>query len=197
MSEITITEANRDQFGGDYALTSTVPKIHPRMGIPLAGTRASLGDGGSDVGSFLRGDIIFKEDPTKEFNFCLWTDDGTQFSHKFFLLLKRKGFEPAIAADWDLHPDLRGIYQVENTQLVLKGNSLVTTRPSYDVVMVRTAERFLLEEEKERRKQYANIESHSQQKIGEAVTDKRVEVMPTKIEVIQRRYNPDAVESKD
>lgn len=182
---------DRDQFGGDIAITSTVPAVHPRSGQPLNPTRASVN---GDVGlkTFMKGDIHWKADPAKNFNFFPWTDDGGELSRKMFIeLTLKKGFQPCKVEDWIIRPELAMIWSAENGQIV-SVTSTSPLRPSRDVLMYRTEERW---RQSERELQQAagseRITGETTRKIADAISDKRVQALPTTVEVTPHLYNPE------
>lgn len=181
---------DRDQFGGDIAITSTVPKVHPRSGAPLAGTRANVG---GEIGfrTFLRGDIIYKDDPTKEFSFFVWSDDGGEESRRVYMTLAlTKGFVPCKVEDWIIRPELAMAWSAENGQIV-SVTSTNPMRPSRDVLMYRSKDRWI---QAEKANQVAvDIAGESTRKVGDAITDKRVQQIPTRVEVTPHKYNADEV----
>lgn len=184
---------NRDDFGGDIAITSTVPRIHPQTGLPMAGTRESVGMA-DNYTTFLRGDIISKDNPEAEFNFLLWEDDGSPESKRQYMTYTiAKGFRPAVASEWILRPELAQIYSVENDQLVIV-TSTSPTRPAKAVVMVRSKDRWALEQAK--LQQVDSIAKESQRRIGDSIADNRVQALPTTVDVIPHQYNPEAVSVK-
>lgn len=193
---IQITRENRHLYGGDYALTRTVPKTHPMTGAPLLGTRASIRGASRYHRSFFRGDIINIADPESDWNFTLCPLANDARSRDYFLLLKlEKGFEPCVAKEWDLLPELQQIYEVENGQLILRGAPDPTGRTAnYEIVMCRPAARMLQEEAAMR--QIDQIAPHAQQGIASAIEGSGVSVMETRIETIAHRYNPDAMEAQ-
>lgn len=181
---------DRDQFGGDIAITSTVPRVHPKSGQPLSATRQSV-SGEIGFRTFMKGDIIFKDDPSKEFNFFVWSDDGGEESRRNYITLTlTKGFVACKSEDWIIRPELAMVWSVENGQIV-SVTSTNPMRPSRDVLMYRSKERW---EQAQKDVQVSNdISGESERKVGEAITDKRVQALPTKVEIQPHRFDPDAV----
>lgn len=178
---------DRDQFGGDIAITSTVPAFHPKSGRPLSSARGTVP--GIGFRTFMKGDIIFKDDPAKEFNFFVWSDDGGEESRRVFMTLTLdKGFKPCKVEDWIIRPELAMVWQAENGQI----SSVTSTnpmRPSRDVVFFRSKERW---QQSEKELQPANdIAGESERKVADSITDKQVQALPTKVEITPHVYRPD------
>lgn len=194
MSEIqTDFSGNRDLYGGDIAVTSTVPKVHPISGAPLPGTRASV-QGEIGLKTFMKGDIFFKDAPEKNFQFMPWPDDGTEMSRKIYIdLTLRKGFAACRVEDWIIRPELSMIWSAENGQIV-SVTSTNPMRPSRDVLMYRTEERWQQAERELQSQAGADrITGESERKVAGAINDKRVQPLPTKVEITPHRYNPDDI----
>lgn len=196
MSPIKITDANRDQFGGDIAITSTIPAIHPTLGIPLDQTRKSLVGSSLYQGTFWRGDIIYIPDPTLEFNFTRYCDDGHVQSRRLWMLLVyEKGFEECKASEWDLRPELRRAYQTVDNRICLPVGRNPMGKDEYEVVLVRPAARYFLELAK--LQQMDNILPTAASRLNSSLDDTRgVSVLPPELTVTEHRYNPEDVRAK-
>jgi len=192
---IEINDTNRYLYGGDIAITSTIPKLHPRLGIPLDQTRKSLTGSSYYLGSFWRGDIVYIPDPTLEFNFTRYCDDGSTESRKLWMLLTfEKGFEECKAEEWSLGPELRKAYQVVDNRICLPVGRNAQGKDLYEVVMVRPAERYFSELAK--LQQMDSILPDSAKRIGSSFDDKGVSVLPPEMTVSEHRYNVDDVRVK-
>lgn len=188
---IEINEANRDLYGGDIAITRSIPAIHPKLGIPLDGTRKSVEGASSYYGTFWRGDIIYKPDPTLEFNFTRFSDDGTPNSKRLWLLLTiEKGFEEAAADQWDLRPELRKIYSVVDNRLCLPVGRNAVGKEEYEVVLVRPAARFFAEETRMMREATKILPDTTATRLASSIDGERgVSVLPPQMTQSEHRYD--------
>ena len=196
MSPVQITDANRDQFGGDIAIISTIPLIHPKLGIPLDQTRRSLVGSSLYQGTFWRGDIIYIPDPTLEFNFTRYCDDGHVQSRRLWMLLVyEKGFEECRADEWDLRPELRRAYTVVDNRICLPVGRDAQGKDLYEVVLVRSAERYFLELAK--LQQMDSILPAAASRIGSSLDDTRgISVLPPELTTSEHKYNVEDVRVK-
>lgn len=196
MSPIKITEANRDQFGGDIAITSTIPLIHPTLGIPLDQTRKSLVGSSAYLGSFWRGDIIYIPDPTLEFNFTRFRDDGHWQSQRLWMLLTyEKGFEECRADEWNMRPELLRAYKYVDNRICLPVGRDAAGKDLYEVVLVRPAERYFAELAK--LQQMDNILPTAASRLNSSLDDTRgVSVLPPELSISEHRYNVGDVRTK-
>lgn len=203
---ITFTDDDRLKYGGDWAILETIPKFHPKFGIPLPGTRASIEGASMYYYQFYRGDFINKlnpsgvspSNPKGEYNFTTWTSDGSKESKRVFMTLTHaKGFKPCLADDWEIGPDLEGIYVRENDNIVIKGgiDGLTSGPQQYDVVMWRTRARM----DEERRKMAVmpqNVQDRADDDIANKISSERhLSVRPTTIEELPHVYTPAADEA--
>jgi hypothetical protein len=200
-STITFTDEDRLRYGGDWSILRTIPKIHPKLGIPLRATRDSIDGASAYYFQFYRGDMINKlnpsgvspENPKGEYNFCLWTSDGSKESRRFFMTLKHgKGFKPCNSDEWEIGPDLDGIFTKENNMIVIKGgiDGLSSGPAQYDVLMWRTRAR-MEEEERKMSVMPQNVQQRADSDIADRVSGERhVSVRPTTIEELPHVYTP-------
>lgn len=189
-SPVEINEVNRDQFGGDIAITSTIPLVHPKLGIPLDQTRKSLTGASYLLKTFWRGDIVYIPDPTLEFNFTWYTDDGHQQSRKYWMLLTmEKGFEECKADEWSIRKTLQKVYSVIDNRICLPVGRNAVGKDEYEVLMVRPAERYF--SELARLQQMEHILPQAARRVGSSFDDTRnVTVLPpTMTAVDQLQYN--------
>lgn len=193
-SPTTYTEAESRKWGGDIAITSTVPAIHPLLNIPLDGTRDALTHGDTSLSTFYRGDIWFKEEPMREYNYVLWEDDGSQESRRQYVLYTtKKGFKSCTFGEWELRPELKQFYSDQDGLLVLV-TSTNPMRPSRAIVMYRSKDRW--EQEMRSLQQIDKIQSESTQQIANSIGDKRVAALPTTVEVTPHKYKVEDVATK-
>lgn len=191
---IEINETNRDEFGGDYAITKTIPKIHPKLGIPLPGTRASVRGASQYTGTLFRGDIIYKADPTREFVFTRWDDDGSQHSRKMWLhLTVERGYSACEAKEWDVRKELRQYIEEVDGQLVTRLRRNIAGKDEYQLWLYVPAERW---ERDEAALRATNIAAEADARIANTIDDNRVSVLPTTVEVTPHKYNVDDVAIK-
>lgn len=130
-----IADADLDQYGGDL---DALASWSARSGKPFA-SRSSYG--ASSVGYLPdlspRGTLVFRHDPTKQFNFKWHEEDGSREARKNSLVMKQKRYFPATASDFIVCPELRGtIVPDHNDRLVIAdmaGNASA-------VIMVRSQE---------------------------------------------------------
>jgi hypothetical protein len=180
---VEINDGNRDQYGGDCELTSG-PKIHPKMNVPIDYTRAAIAGGSRYIHSFRRGDIIYKHDPTKEFNFTWWANDGTQEARRMWMLLKiEKGFEVLEAKDWNLRPLLKHVIDEVDGQLVIPLGTSMAGKPHYEVCMVRSKERWAKEQ---RALHQVDIATKVEADIAAKISDQGVSTLPSQFQVFQQ-----------
>lgn len=192
---VELTDANRDQFGGDIAITSTIPAMHPKLHIPLPGTRASIKGASMYYRTLFKGDIIYKNDPSLEFNFTWWPDNGTEWARNYWMLLTtEKGFVEAEAKDWDIREGLKRIFQVVDGRVCIPIGRNAVGKDEYEVLMVRTQARWL--QEQAALQQADSIQAEGEKRIAGSIDDKRVTVMPSRIEVSEHKYDVEQVSIK-
>lgn len=198
----THTDEDTSQYGGDYAITRTIPNIHPTLGLKMKGTRDSIEGADIQYRSFFRGDIWNKDNPSKEFNFALWNKDNSstaavENSRKHWMRLKTGGFSPCKFDEWSISETLQEVYTEKDGLLVLTGGAdglLSGGVSSYDVVMYRTAERMLEEEAKRNANAPtpSTIGAESQKRMNGVVDSgaSGVASLPLQIEEVAHRYVP-------
>jgi hypothetical protein len=183
-------DGDRDQYGGDCAILATIPRIHPKTGMPLAGTRMQTGMEDSYT-TLLRGDIIFAENPEAEYTFFFWDNDGSAESRRQYMTYTlRKGYVPCKASEWILRPELAALYEEKNDQIVIVTDSS-PLRPAERVLMCCPKARWELNQRK--LQQIDHVVKESEQRIAGSFDDKRVQALPTTLEITPHTYNPDKV----
>lgn len=208
------TDDDRLRYGGDWSVLRTVPAngIHPDRNIAaktrLPGTRASISGGENQVHTFLRGDIIAVDDPTGDYCFITWNDNGTDGpggSRNFWMLLKRRGYNLCLADQWELSPDMRDIWEVVDNNYVLSGGAPIPSgtgvKPVYERLMWCTRARFEVEQAKLNvaptpEGSNWNPTGNQSGEIGATLhrplksNDPNVAVMTPQIEAIEHRWTP-------
>lgn len=130
---ITITDDNRNEFGGDVALLdSAKDKFGKQRPISRDNTRY--------VGLFdiYPGDIVNKNDPTAEFNFK-WHQSGRSDSarREWMHMTLKEGFVPCEYDDWDIRPELRPVFTKSASGQIILGDDKYET-----ILMYRTAKKY-------------------------------------------------------
>lgn len=192
MTTIEITPENRDLYGGDIEITSTVPAKHPKMNIPLSGLRRDVRGAAMQFRTFYKGDIIFKNDPTLNYNFTWWPDDGSNESRRLYMLYKlEKGFTECEAKDWDLRPELRQFIKEVNGRLVIQARRNIAGIDEFEVLMYRSEAEWL--KARAAMQMVKDIKSKSDRDIAQHIEGTGVEVMPTTVETTTERFNIDSI----
>lgn len=191
---IEITEDVRDLYGGDIEITSTVPAVHPLLRIPLAGTRESVKGASFFYHTFFRGDIVYIKDPTLEFNFAWWDDNGSEDSTRMYMLMTiEKGFTECEAKDWNIRPILRRVIEQVDGRLVIRARRNLTGKDEYHVLYYRSRERWQLEKDKLHQ---VDLASEADRQIAAAISDKGVSVLPTSMTASEHKYDVGQVSFK-
>lgn len=138
---IEITPENRNQFGGDCALLETMRDKH---GNVFNITRDQMDY--LDTMSPLRGDLIYKADPTFEYNTVWFEENDSPNSRKDWMYFTvNKGFEVAQYDEWDIRPELRNVWHRDAAGRITLGPS---GKGSATILMVRSKQRWAEEQRK-------------------------------------------------
>jgi len=195
----THTDEDTTQFGGDCAITRTIPRIHPKLGIKMKGTRDSIEGADIQYQTFFRGDIWFKDNPHAEFNFTIWQKDNSSTaaideSDRNWMHLTHVGFKPCKFDEWQVSEALQQVYG-ERDGLLVRSSGANSQRTdgvaSYKVVMWRTGKR--MDEENAKRNTIptpSSINAEAQKRIGgvAAEIDPGVSALPSQITEVPHQF---------
>lgn len=199
----THTDEDTSLYGGDFAVTRTIPKYHPdkKIGIRLKGTRDSIEGADIQYHTFFRGDIWFRDNPHLEFQFVLWQNDNSstpalEESRRNYMHYIHNGFKVCKFDEWQLSEALQAIYADVDGNLAMTGGldkSLLGGVSSAKIVMYRPAQ--LLLDEEAKRAQYAPttpemLNAEAQKRMSGALTDPGVSSRPLEIHEIAHSYVP-------